>query len=127
MAADQRGSSLIRRKREESVRCMHVLDSIGEQTRILTKATWNTFRLIAKEWLDIGGNEANAVRNVTGLLECQYKELGSPLPQYHPSCYKRFTDKCQLFYAKKQKQKTHGSVEKPHQSIDGKQTVMPTY
>lgn len=78
---------------------LHILEDCTEETSVITKTRWETFRVIAKEWSVLGGKEAAVVQPVLNQLDTEYTELDS-LPHYHPSCYKRFTDKRQLFYAK---------------------------
>ena len=83
--------------------CMHIIHDCNEETKLLTKTTWNTFRDIAKEWLEIGGKEAKVIHPEVP-LDREYEQLDS-IPAYHKACYKRFTDKQQLFYAKKRREK----------------------
>ncbi|XP_072303353.1 uncharacterized protein [Eucyclogobius newberryi] len=84
--------------------CMHILDHCEENSCVITQTRWDTFRKIAKEWISLKGRENNAVLHMVHMLDSEYGELET-LPCYHPSCYKRFTDKRQLLCAKQRLEK----------------------
>ncbi|XP_050407183.1 uncharacterized protein LOC126822361 isoform X2 [Patella vulgata] len=105
---NERSSTLNEMATKAQLTCILHLDSVkNEGAEPFTKTRWDKCRDVAEEWLQLDGNDQciAAFFDTNGLITKDVEDTVGSGFGFHPTCYRRFTDKTRLLKAIKRCEK----------------------